>query len=242
MSDENEKIIVNEPENITREINLDELYDGVINNTVVIDPLTKDEVLLKQKKSNFKIILVIIIIAILLLLYYVNNKMEKNLTIKDNNKTTNNKVISTTKINNLKGSLNCTYSSKSDSDSQNVSFIANYENNKILDSTFDYVVISLSESASDVVKNLIEQYEEFYINNASVSGNNISFEKNDKGFTFDVKTDYSVSLFNSISIIEGKTVLYAKPIIDDTADNLKSTYENKGFTCNLVESKDDNNE
>ena len=54
--DENkkEKIIDNEPENVTREINLDELYDGAINSTVVIDPITNDEVLLRQKKGNFK--------------------------------------------------------------------------------------------------------------------------------------------------------------------------------------------
>ena len=39
-----------EPENVTREINLDELYDGAINNTVVIDPITKDEILVETKK------------------------------------------------------------------------------------------------------------------------------------------------------------------------------------------------
>ena len=28
--------------NVTREINLDELYDGAINNTVIIDPVSKE--------------------------------------------------------------------------------------------------------------------------------------------------------------------------------------------------------
>lgn len=241
---ENKKIDINEPENITREINLDELYDGVINNTVVIDPLTKDEVLLKEKKRNFKFIFIIIIVIALLLLYYLNNNIKKDVVIKeDKNKTTNNQIITTTKINNLRGTLNCTYQSKSDSDSQSVSFTANYENNKIIDSAFNYDVISLNESASDVVKNLIDQYEEFYINNASITGNNISFEKNDKGFTFNIKTDYSIFKFDNINVLDGKTVLYAKPIVDDTVDNLKSTYESKGFTCNIVESKEEvNNE
>lgn len=47
-SDES-KDFAEEPNNITREINLDELYDGAVNNTVVIDPVTNDEVFLPSK-------------------------------------------------------------------------------------------------------------------------------------------------------------------------------------------------
>lgn len=235
----NNEELKKEPENVTREINLDELYDGVINNTVVIDPLTKDEVLLRPKKNNFLIIILVFIVLVLLLLYYLNNKAIVGITVKDNsNDAKNNKVITTTKILNLKGSINCTYSSKSDSDSQSVNFIANYENNKILDSSFDFVVISLNENASDVIKNMMEQYEEFYINNASVTGNNISFEKNDKGFTFNIKTDYNISSFDDINLIDGKTILYVKPLKNDTVDIIKDEYENKGFTCNIIKNED----
>ena len=59
-----------EPENVTREINLDELYDGAINNTVVIDPITKDEILVETKKSNRKIIGILFAVFILLILYF----------------------------------------------------------------------------------------------------------------------------------------------------------------------------
>lgn len=225
-----------EPENVTREINLDELYDGVINNTVVIDPVTKDEVLLKQKKTNFKFIGLILIIFIFLMFYYINNKMRIGLTAHDNKeKTTTKKVVTTTAIKNKKGILSCTYSSKSDTDSQTVLYSANYENNKLLDSVFDYAVISSSDSMSDVIKNLMEQYEEFYINNASVTGNTTEYEKNDKGFTFSMKTDYDTSIFEDIKMIDGKTVLYVKPSSTDTVDSIKQSYINKGFTCNMNE-------
>lgn len=235
--DENkkEKIIDNEPENVTREINLDELYDGAINSTVVIDPITNDEVLLRQKKGNFKYVIIILIILIFLMLYYINNKMSIGITAQDKkDKTTSKKVVTTTTIKNMKGTLSCTYSSKSDTDNQTLTYTANYENNKIIDSNFDYVVVSSGENVSDVIKNLMDQYEEFYINNVSVTGNNVSFEKNDKGFTFTVKSDYSVLKFEDIKLVDGKTVLYVKPDSKDTVDSVKGAYINKGFTCNII--------
>lgn len=235
--DENkkEKIIDNEPENVTREINLDELYDGAINSTVVIDPITNDEVLLRQKKGNFKYVIIILIILIFLMLYYINNKMSIGITAQDKkDKTTSKKVVTTTTIKNMKGTLSCTYSSKSDTDNQTLTYTANYENNKIIDSNFDYVVVSSGENVSDVIKNLMDQYEEFYINNVSVTGNNVSFEKNDKGFTFTVKSDYSVLKFEDIKLVDGKTVLYVKPDSKDTVDSVKEAYINKGFTCNMI--------
>lgn len=235
--DENkkEKIIDNEPENVTREINLDELYDGAINSTVVIDPITNDEVLLRQKKGNFKYVIIILIILIFLMLYYINNKMSIGITAQDKkDKTTSKKVVTTTTIKNMKGTLSCTYSSKSDTDNQTLTYTANYENNKIIDSNFDYVVVSSGENVSDVIKNLMDQYEEFYINNVSVTGNNVNFEKNDKGFTFTVKSDYSVLKFEDIKLVDGKTVLYVKPDSKDTVDSVKEAYINKGFTCNMI--------
>lgn len=65
-----------EPDNITREINLDELYDGAINNTVVIDPVTHDEVLMASRKPNYTFLGVLLSILILLIFYYISNKTE----------------------------------------------------------------------------------------------------------------------------------------------------------------------
>lgn len=237
MNDEKNKkdeILDKEPESVTREINLDELYDGAINSTVVIDPITNDEVLLRQKKSNVKYFIIILLILMFLILYFINNKMGVLVTAEDK-KTTTKKIITTTTVKNMKGVLNCTYSSKSDTDNQTLKFIANYENNKIIDSIFDYAVVTSSDTVSDVIKNLMDQYEEFYINNASVTGNVVSFEKNNKGFTFNVKSDYSTLKFEDIKLNDGKTVLYVKPNDNDTVDNIKEAYINKGFTCNILE-------
>ena len=68
-----------EEDNITREINLDELYDGAINNTVIIDPVSKDEILELNKKSNKMLIIIILVTIILLVLYYVNSNFDLNI-------------------------------------------------------------------------------------------------------------------------------------------------------------------
>ncbi len=225
-----------EPEYVTREINLDDLYDGAINNTIVIDPVTNNEVLLSNKKPNYTIIGVIIAIIILLVLYYVNNKSDLGRTTKNvAPKTTAAKNI-TEATKNETGTLTCTYSSKSDAENQSVTFVANYENYNITTTNFNYVVMSNIDNLSAVVEDLRTQYENFFINNASVEGSNISYEKNDKGFTFNVETDYKKADFAGIITSDGQTILYVKPSNDDSVKSLQNAYVEKGFSCNLTNS------
>lgn len=236
--DEEEHDFEQEPENVTREINLDDLYDGVINNTVVIDPITNDELLMKTKKNNFTYIGIIFAVIVLLVLYFVNNKMDIGSTTKEVEPKTTKKIITTKTLEDKNGKLSCTYSSKSDADSQTLTYTANYKNDKLINSNFNYVLVSSNETISDVVKDLLEQYETFYINNASVIGNNVTFEKHDKGFTFDVETDYETAKFEDIRVSDEQTVLYVKPTSSDTVDSLKDAYTNKGFTCTLIEDEE----
>lgn len=225
---------ISEPNNITREINLDELYDGAINNTVVIDPITNDEVLLQNKKPNYTLLGVALAIIILLLLYYVNNKTDLGKATKNvEPKTTLSTVLKTEKTVDKTGTLTCNYNSKSDAETQTISFIANYMNNTLVNSKFDYVVISNLETTTDIIEDLKEQYETFYINNASVIGNKVTFEKNEKGFTFGVETDYKNVEYDKIIIEEDKTILYVKPSNMDTYESLLNLYEQKGFSCSL---------
>lgn len=228
-----------EPEYVTREINLDDLYDGAINNTVVIDPVTNNEVLLRNKKPNYTIIGVIVAIIILLVLYYVNNKTDLGRTTKD----VEPKTTVSTKKNNVidvkNGTLTCNYSSKGEAESQTATFVANYENSVITTTNFNFVVITNTDTESAVVSDLKNQYENFFINNASVKGNNISFEKTDKGFTFNVETDYVNSDFNGITINDGQTVLFVKPEKEDTIDSLKEAYTNKGYSCAITNNNDE---
>lgn len=230
--------VKDEPEYVTREINLDDLYDGAINNTVVIDPVTNNEVLLQNKKPNYTIIGVIVAIIILLVLYYVNNKTDLGRTTKD----VEPKTTVSTKKNNVidvkNGTLTCNYSSKGEAESQTATFVANYENSVITTTNFNFVVITNTDTESAVVSDLKNQYENFFINNASVKGNNISFEKTDKGFTFNVETDYVNSDFNGITINDGQTVLFVKSEKEDTIDSLKEAYTNKGYSCAITNNND----
>ena len=226
-----------EIENITREINLDDLYDGAVNNTVVIDPITNDEVLLSSKKPNFTLLGVFLAISILLMLYYINNKTSFGRTEKKVVPKTTTKNVTSKNESSLKGTLTCMYSSKSDAENQTVTYIANYNNQNISKSSFNYVVISNSENTTAVIDDLKNQYEAFYINNAAVKGQKNSFEKSSNGFTFNSETNHELADFNSIVVTEGQTILYEKPSKEDNLDDVKSKYEKKGFSCNLSEEK-----
>lgn len=226
---------IKEPDNVTREINLDELYDGAVNNTVVIDPITNDEVLLQNKKPNYTLLGVVLAICVLLILYYVSNKTDLGKTTKDvEPKTTTTSMVLKTQTEEKKtGVLTCNYNAKSDAETQSVSFVANYDNNDLINSKFNYVVISNLGTTTAVIEDLKEQYETFYINNASVIGNNVTFEKNDNGFTFNVETDYNNADFDKIITIDGKTILYVKPSSNDTYESLLNLYTQKGFNCTI---------
>lgn len=228
----------NDSDYVTREINLDDLYDGAINNTVVIDPVTNNEVLLSNKKPNYTLLGIIVAIIILLVLYYINNKSDLGRTTKDvEPKTTT--TLKTTAENDMykTGTLTCNYSSKSDAESQSVTYVADYEEGAIQRTNFSYVVVSNTENTSAVVEDLKTQYENFFINNVSVNGNNVSYEKNSKGFTFNVETNYAREGFDGLVTTENQTILFVKPTTGDTVESLQKAYTDKGFTCSLTSNK-----
>lgn len=227
-----------EPEYVTREINLDDLYDGAINNTVVIDPITKDEVLMtKDRRPNYAIIGIIIAILALLILYWVNNKSDLGRTTKD----VAPKTTTTTRedmIDNTKGTLTCSYESKSDAELQTVTYTANYEKNTVGKSEFNFVAQSLTDSESAIVSDLKTQYENFFINNAAVQGNRVTFDKNSKGFTFNVETNYKKQGFDGLILADNQTILFVKPQTNDTIDSLKDAYTDKGFKCSITNNEE----
>ena len=242
-TNEENRGVVNETD-LTREINLDELYDGAINNTTIIDPITNNEVFLENKRPNYPLIGIVFAILVLLVLYYVNNKTDltkKTPEVIPNTTSSTNVVTTTVAENNYTGVLNCSYDSKSDSETQSIKYILNYENNKLLDSEFTYVVTSNIEALSATIEDLKNQYETLYINNASLVNNKITFEKDEKGFTFVSKVDYKLYDFSETKIEEGKTIMYVKPTLEDTYENLKEKYEKNGFTCALAEKDNSTN-
>lgn len=229
--DEDEETL-EDPEYVTRNINLDELYDGAINNTVVLDPITNNEILVRNKKPNFTVLGIVMAVAILLLLYYVNNKTDFGRETKDVEPKTTVKTTITNAYDN--GVLTCTYSSKSDAESQNVTFVANYSNAKITTSNFNFVAVVNQEGESAIINDLKNQYETFYINNVATKGNSINFDKTGKGFTFNIETDYSKAIFEDISLVDGQTVLYVKPQASDTVSYLSEAYAKNGFACSTT--------
>ena len=227
------EVIDSESENVTREINLDDLYDGSINNTIAMDPVANNELLIKNKKTNHTIVGIVLAILILLGLYYISNKTSllSDAGNVEPKKTT--AMVTTKKVEDETGKLTCNYSLEGDSESQTVTYTANYSNGKIIDSEFNFVGVSNSDTLSASISDLINQYESFYINNASIKGNTITFNKDNKGFSFNAKINYETAIFDTYKVEEGKTVLYVLPTSQDTYKTLQKAYTDKGFTCTL---------
>lgn len=224
-------------DNVTREINLDDLYDGAINNTVMLDPITKDEVLIENKKSSYTIIGIVFAILVLLSLYYLYNKTNLGGTVKDVEPvtTTTEKVVVEEEKTTKTGTLSCSYTIKSDNESQVINYSANFIDDKISDSLFNYVVISNTElTETSVTQTLINEYERFYLENSNILGTNLIFEKNEKGFTFNLNLDYKNINVDSLTFPENETVYLVKPSSLDTYDIVKTAYENNGYTCSIV--------
>lgn len=226
----------NDTDNVTREINLDDLYDGAVNNTVVIDPVTNDEVLLPNRKTNHTFIGILLAVIVLLLLYYVTTKTDLGRTTPDLEPKTTTTIAPI--IKNENQTLTCSYTSESNSENANISFLANGVNDNVLTSEFNYSVILTSDTASAIETDLSAQYENLYITNAAVKGIITTFEKNEKGFTFNSNTDYKVADFNSFLTTEGQTVSFVKPTSSDTITSLKDIYTNKGYTCTVVNNEE----
>lgn len=227
----------------TKEINLDELFDGSINNTVVIDPVTNDEVLLRNKKPNIILIILFVLVATVLIIYFVNNKTKFGVTTKDVAPKTTTTTITTTIANNneeeklLSGELTCIYTSNLETESQNVTYKLLFEENKLKVSEFNYIVVSNADLSSSTTEKLKEEYENFYINNVSNVDSKTTFEKNEKGFSFIVNTNYESEKYFELVTEENKTVLFVKPSKEDSIDGLKEKYELKGFKCSINTAK-----
>lgn len=235
---DNDEELIEDPENVTREINLDDLYDGAVNNTVVIDPITNNEILLADKKHNYTIVGIIVAVIILLVLYYVNNKSDLGRTTKDVEPKVTTKTIEETE-DNTKGTLTCNYEAKSDAESQTVTYTANYEKNMVSKSEFNFVAQLLTDNESAVVSDLKTQYENFFINNAAAVGNRVTFDKNSKGFTFNVETNYKKQGFDGLTLTDNQTILFVRPQTTDTIDSLKGAYTNKGFKCSITNNNEE---
>ncbi len=218
---------------ITRNINLDDLYDGAVNNTILLDPVTKDEVLISNRKSNNMILGIFLAIIILLGLYYVYNKSD--LFTSDKPVTSKPTTTAPVVVNNDSGKLICSYQSKSDNETEEATYTFSYQNNKIYKSRFVYSVVILSDEKSVVEQDLEKQYEDLYTKNSSLKGFNVRFSKSSRGFSFYATTNYNYVNFEQITQEENKAVLFIKPTKDDTIESIKETYDKKGYSCTVNE-------
>ena len=240
-----------EEKNETKEINLSELYDGKVNDTLVIDPVTKEETFLEPKKNNF-ILIILLVMIVSLGCYYVYNKTNLLASItelKQNTTTTYQVAITTSTIptttnsivDKKSGRLNCLYENKNDNETINSNIEINYEENLVSLTKFKLDVTS-NKTDLNTSTTLENDYQNFYIKNSSLYLDKINYTKNESSFSLLIDTDYSIIKFDDIVFEENKSYLYLKPVKDETYEDIKLKYETIGYICNYVISEGNHEE
>ena len=232
-----------EEKNETKEINLSELYDGKVNDTLVIDPVTKEETFLEPKRNNLFIV-VLLIMIVSLGCYYVYNKtnlLASITEIKQSTTTTLLRPTTTTIIPTTtnpvvikkSGVLNCLYGNKNDNETINSNVEINYEEDLVTLTKFKLDVTSnkIDLNTTTILEN---DYENFYIKYSSLFLDKINYVKNENNFSLLIDTDYSLIDFNNIAFDENKSYLYLKPVKDETYEDIKLKYETAGYACNFL--------
>jgi len=165
------------------------------------------------------------------------NKTDLGGTVKDVEPvtTTTEKVVVEEEKTTKTGNLSCSYTIKSDNESQVISYSANFKEDKVTDSLFNCVVISNEELIeTSLTQNLINEYERFYLANSSILGTNLIFEKNEKGFTFNLNLDYANINVDDLLFTDNETLYLVKPSSLDSYELVKTEYETKGYSCNIT--------
>lgn len=221
-------------DDMTREINLDDLYDGAINNTMILDPVTKKEVIMENNKRNYTFISIIICVFILLILYYVTAKSPLSKEeAKIEPSTTKLPVVTSKNSSNLV----CNYNDKNESYSLTSSLEVNYENNEITYNKLSLNGLLISEIPTEDYNNIIIAYEELFTLNSGNEFNKLTFIKEDKSFTFTSELDFSKEYMSLINT-DKKYSFYKEYLEEDNINSIKDAYTNLGYTCLITEGKD----
>ena len=223
----------NQDDDLTREINLDDLYDGAINNTMILDPVTKNEVIMENNKRNYTFISIIICVFILLILYYFTAKSPLSKEEAKVEPSTTKTLVVTSKNS---SNLVCNYNDKNENYSLISSLEVNFENDKIIFNKLNLNGLLISELPTEEYNNIITAYEELFTLNSDNKFNKITFIKEDKSFTFTSELDFNEDYMSLVNT-DKKYSFYKEYVEEDDIHSIKDAYTNLGYTCLITEEK-----
>lgn len=219
------------------EVNLDELYDGKINQTVIIDPISNSEVIIKDKKPHFPFFALLGAI-IVLLIFFTYKKVDyiaifnkyKNQIFND---TTT--IITTTKSK-VENTLTCTYTSLYNGININNNIEVKAEDNVITTNSQSYSYTLVNDTNQLKYNEFISFFDTVYEKLNGTTGVNIEYNKEAKIFTFKLDCFYDISDFTLLKDTytnesEYKTNLTM--VKTDTINSIREKYNAMGYTCSL---------
>lgn len=219
------------------EVNLDELYDGKINQTVIIDPVSNSEVIIKDKKPHFPFFALLGALIVLLIFFtykqvdYISifNKYKNQLF----NKTTT--IVTTTKKK-TESTLTCTYTSLYSGININNLVEVKAEDNAITTNSQDYSY-TLSNDINQLKYNeFVLFFDTVYEKLNGITGVNIEYNKEAKIFTFKLDCFYDIADFTILKDLYTNEAEYKTNLTmvkTDTINSIRDKYNAMGYTCSL---------
>lgn len=219
------------------EVNLDELYDGKINQTVIIDPVSNNEVIIKDKKPHFPFFA--LLGAIIVLLIFFTYKQVDYIAIFNKYK---NQIFNstTTTVTTTKGkvenTLTCTYTSLYNGININNTVDVKAEDNVITTNSQDYSYTLVNDANQLKYNEFISFFDAVYEKLNGITGVNIEYNKEAKIFSFKLDCFYDISDFTILKDIYTNELEYKTNLTmvkTDTINSIREKYNAMGYTCSL---------
>ncbi|HOZ54223.1 MAG TPA: hypothetical protein PKY25_02730 [Bacilli bacterium] len=218
-------------------VNLDELYDGKINQTVIIDPVSKNEVIIKDKKPHFPFFAILAAI-IVLLIYFTYNKVDyigiisKYSNMIFNKRTT---TITTTKKK-VESTLTCTYTSLYNGINISNNIEIKSEDNVIITNSQDYSYTLTNDTNQLKYNEFITFFDSVYQKLNGITGINVEYNKEAKVFSFELDCFYDVADFTLLGTPYTNEVEYKTNLTMSKSDNIntiRNEYNAMGYICSI---------
>jgi hypothetical protein len=218
-------------------VNLDELYDGKINQTVIIDPVSNSEVIIKDKKPHFPFF-ALLAALIVLLVYFTYNQVDYiGIITKYSNMLFDKKTTTaTTTKKKVETTLTCTYTALYSGINISNNIEVKAENSAITTNSQDYSYTLTNDTNQLKYNEFVTFFDSTYQKLNGITGINVEYNKETKMFTFKLDCFYDVADFTSLgdtytNEVEYKTNLTM--IKSDSMNVIKDEYTALGYTCSL---------
>ncbi len=223
-------------------INVDEIYDGKLNQTIIIDPVSQKEVIVKNTRKPHIPFFSLILAILVLFIFFTYKKIDYiELINKYTNEILNkkDKEVTTKKATTIKSeirTLSCTYQALYNGITINNTISIKETDDVITTNSHTYNYTLSDQTFINNYNTFLTYFDSIYEKLNNTRGLNVDYNKVTNGFSLKVVGFYDILDFGTTSATYENENEYKSSLTmikTDTIDSLKLKYETIGYTCNL---------